>query len=1066
MNISVGSLRRPIFFASLVILMLVAGVVSLFRMPIGLMPKVDIPFVVVTVQYPGAGPKEVESVITIPMEEELISLEGLKRMKSVSQDSFSQMSLEFHMGLSVDTIEQKVRDRIALVKTRFPKAVLEPSVQKYDMDAMPIMTIAVRSEKMARVKLTDWVDRDLKPQLAQIPQVGRLVVLGGLTREIQVELDPKKLERYKLSLGSISDQLARSGENSPGGLITRNGQDVGVRSIGEYSNVETLKDRVVSFQGGEFPVRISDLGQVTDGSARETTRAFYKETPALAVDIYRQSGANVVEITDSLRKRVQEISDNLKKSDMDITVDIIVDGSKEIRDNVWDVQETIMIGIILTIIVVYFFLASARSTFITGLALPNSLLGAFVLMYAMGFSINVMTLLALSLAVGLLVDDAIVVRENIFKHIEAGKGPVRAALDGVNEVGLAVIATTIAIISVFGPVAFIPGMIGQFFKEFGLTVSFAMLISLFDALTIAPMLSAYWAGKPHGTQTKSNIWSKIGSPFSKMAEKFGKFQDWLEAIYEGFLSKILKTPKMSAAIGITIALSFFFIAPFLPATFIPETEATTLIVNMKLPPGTPLDESEKYGREVQQHVEKNAGVLDSVLTIGNASLESHVVSLKINLKAAKNRDQKASVILEDFRKYIDEFKKSVPEDSQVLVVKDNGSGGTAFPVSFSVLANDSETATSFAKDLVEKLKLSKALLDVHSTDTVGRPEITVKVDPAKAGRFGVNEGLVGNEIRGHIEGILSGRFRDKGREYDIRVQAKDGANTFMKDIDHILVPNMDMTPIRLKDVATISQGSSVAKLERMNRAASVTVNANLAANVGLGEATSEVQKTVEELKAPAGVKIAFEGDAESFNEMGVGFASAIGFGLILLYLVLASLYESFFVPFLVMSALPLAMGGAFIALLIAGQGIDIYSMIGILLLMGVATKNSILIVDTVTERLRQISNPDRTTYIKVVLESSVRRLRPIVMTSMALIAGMIPIAVGLNEASATRTSMGTAVVGGTISSTILTLIILPILLLLVQKRVTKAAIASGERNRRVDQAIKESQEDTSLHSHS
>lgn len=1057
MNISVGSLRRPIFFASLVILMLVTGIVSLKRMPISLMPKVDIPFVIVTVQYPGAGPKEVESVITIPLEEELISLEGLKKMKAISQDSFGMMSLEFEMGLSVDTIEQKVRDRISIVKTRFPKAVLEPTVQKYDMDAMPILTIAVRSEKVDRVKLTDWVDRELKPQIAQIPKVGRFEVLGGLQREIQVQLDPKKVEHHRLSFGLVADQLARSGENSPGGLIRRGGLDVGVRSIGEFSNTQTLKDRVISFQGGEFPIRVSDLGTVVDGAARETTRAFYKDSPALAVDIYRQSGANIVEITDKLKTRIKEVSENLAKSGSDIKVDVIVDGSKEIRDNVWDVQETIMLGIILTIIVVYFFLASARSTLITGLALPNSLLGAFILMYLMGFSINVMTLLALSLAVGLLVDDAIVVRENIFKHIEAGKSPVRAALDGVNEVGLAVIATTIAIISVFGPVAFIPGMIGQFFKEFGLTVSFAMLISLFDALTIAPMLSAYWAGAPHGAEKKENFFTKLGKPFSIMAEKFGKFQDWLEARYDALLAKILKTPKTSAAIGIGIALSLFFIAPMLPATFIPESEPASLIVSMKLPAGTPLDKSEKYGKEVKDHLEKNPGVLDSILTIGNASLESNVVMLKVNLKKANERKQKASEILAEFKAYIDEFKKKTPENSQVLVLKDNGSGGAAFPVSFTVLASDSDTVTAFTKNLVEKLKTTKSMVDVHSTDTIGRPEITVKVDSVKAGRFGVNEGLVGDEVRGRIEGMLAGRFRDKGREYDIRVKAKDGADYFMSQINQILIPNLDMTPIRLVDVASVSQNPSIAKLERMNRAASVTVNANLATNVGLGEATADIEKAVKDLKAlEQGVRVSFEGDAESFNEMGVGFISAMGFGLILLYLVLASLYESFFVPFLVMSALPLAVGGAFLALLIAGQGMDMYSMIGILLLMGVATKNSILIVDTVTEKLREITDLDRTLYIKVVIESSVRRLRPIIMTSMALVAGMIPIAIGLNEASATRTSMGTAVIGGTISSTILTLLILPILLLLVQKRVAKAAVASGKRNRLVDEAIEES----------
>lgn len=1058
MNISIGSLRRPIFFASLVILMLLGGLVALKKMPVNLMPNVDIPFVLVSVQYPGAGPKEVESVLTIPMEEELISLEGLKKIKSVSQDSYSQISLEFNMGLSTDTIEQKVRDRIALVKSRFPKAVLEPTVMKYDMNALPIMTLAVRSTDVNRVKLTDWVDRELKPQISQIPKIGRIEILGGLKREIQVDLDPKKVEFYRLSFAGVADQIARSGENSPGGLIPRDGLDVGVRSIGEFSSLQTLKDRVIGFQGGEVPIRVSSIGEVRDGAVRETTRAYFKNEPALAIEVYRQSGANIVEITDKLKDRVQEISANLQQSGSDIRVDVIVDGSKEIRDNVWDVQETIILGILLTIIVVYFFLASARSTFITGLALPNSLLGAFVLMYLMGFSINVMTLLALSLAVGLLVDDAIVVRENIFKHIEAGKSPLRAAIDGVNEVALAVIATTIAIISVFGPVAFIPGIIGQFFKEFGLTVSFAMLISLFDALTIAPMLSAYWAGSPNKHEESKSFWSKLGTPFSKSAAAFGRFQDRFEISYARVLNVISKKPLISALVGIGLAISLFFIAPFLPSTFVPAAEPTTLIVDMKLPSGTPLDEGEKFGKTIQQHVEKDPGVLNSILTIGNASQETDVISLKINLKPSKEREQKGSQIQESFRKYTEDFQKTLPEGSTIYLVKDDGSGGGTFPVSFSILANDNETALNYAKLLVERLQKTDIFLDVHSTNKPGRPELTVKVDSSKAGRFGISEGLVGEEVRGRIEGILAGRFRDTGREYDIRVRAKDGAATFVSELDNILVPNLDATLVRLKDVATVSQGVSMAKLERASRAASITVNANLAPKVGLGEATDMLKKvTTDEIKPPAGVRIVFEGEAEDFAEMGLGFASAIGFGLVLLYLVLASLYESFFVPVLVMAALPLAIGGAFIALLMAGQGIDMYSLIGILLLMGVATKNSILIVDTVSEHLREESNIDTAKYIKVVIESSVRRLRPIIMTSMALVAGMIPIAVGLNEASAQRTSMGTAVIGGTISSTILTLVILPILLILVQKRVTKAAVAIGDRGRKIDAALKESQ---------
>lgn len=1064
MNLSIGSVRRPIFFASLVILMLIGGLVAMRALPVDSMPKVDIPYVVVSVQYPGAGPKEVETVITKPLEEELISLEGLKNISSTSQDSFSQITLEFHLGLPSDSIEQKVRDRIALAKVKFPSAVKEPTVMKYDPNSMSVLTLSIRSTKLDRVKLTEWVDRDLKPQLSQVPKIGKLEILGGLKREVHVVVDAKKLDLYRMPLIGVSDQIAKSGENSPGGIIRQNGIDVGVKNLGEYSSFESLENRVVSFTGGEFPIRISDLGKVMDGTERETSRAFQNGEAALIVDIYRQSGANVIQVTDQLKAKITSISKQLKSEDKGIEISVVMDGAKEIRDNVWDVQEAILIGIALTVLVVYLFLASARSTLITGLALPNSLLGAFVLMYLMGFSINIMTLLALSLAVGLLIDDAIVVRENIFKHLEEGKSPVKAALDGTKEVTLAVVATTVAIMAVFGPVAFIPGMIGQFFKEFGLTVCFAMLISLFDALTIAPMLSAYWGGKHGHDRGERTFLTTIAAPFVKLTSAFNRMQGALENGYRSILAKLLRFPKSTVALGVLVATALIGLVVLLPSTFMPRAEPTALTITVTLPPGAPLDASEKAGRKLQSFIDEHEGVSHAVLTIGNVNQETNVITSKITLKSSKQRNKTGTQISYEFREKVEALKAELPNktESQIVAGTDTGMG---FPITFTVQSDTSEGAAEYAAKLVERMKESPLLQDVHSTQKPAKPEITLKVDPVKAGRFGISEGLVGQEIRGHIEGIVAGRYRDQGREIDVRVLLEKGAERFNEHRDSVLVPNLNMTTVKLVDVAKVEEGSGLSKLERRNRSASVTVNAGLTPGVGLGAATEFVNNLVENEMKPIGqTRIVFQGDAESFEEMGNGFAAATGFGIILLYLVLASLYESFFVPVVVMVALPLAAGGAFLALLMAGQGIDMYSLIGILLLLGVATKNSILMVDTVAEKLREETTVDLQTFIRVVLDSCVRRLRPIIMTSMALVAGMIPIAIGLNEASAQRTSMGTAVIGGTISSTLLTLLLLPALLLLVRKRVTNAALVSAKRNKLVDEALDIKTQDSVHHS--
>jgi HAE1 family hydrophobic/amphiphilic exporter-1 len=1047
MNLAVISLKRPIFISCLVILMLVGGLVAMFSLPVDLYPKVDTPYVIVSINYPGAGPQEIETVVTKPVEDELVSLEGVKKIKSTSQNSISLIEIEFKLGLNPDVMEQKVRDRVSLAQQKFPKAVKNPTIQKIDFSNASILTITVNSKSLDITKITDWIDRDLKAQISQVPKVGKIEILGGRKREIHVQLNPGDLERYKIPLVTVSDELSRSGENVPGGTIKSGNHEFNVKNIGEFSTLESIDNRMIVFRGGEAPVRVRDLGHAEEGASKETSRGFHNSEKVVMIEVYKQSGANVIEVTDLVKKRVEELAETLKQQNSDIEVKVVRDGAKEIRDNVWDVQESIMIGILLTIIVVYLFLGSFKSTLITGLALPNSLLGAFILVSVFGFSINIMTLLALSLAVGLLVDDAIVVRENIFKHLETGKSPLRAALDGTNEVRMAVIATTLAIISVFGAVGFMTGSTGQWFKEFGLTVCFAMLISLFDALTIAPMLSAYWGGG-HADEKKS-AFSKLLLPFEYVAKVFDRFQTSLEKIYHNTLKVLLAHPVKSTLLSIGFAFSLFYIASFLPSTFFPQAEAPELSIEIELPTGLTLDESQAVTFSLLKEFQKVEGVRDFVSSVGNANEEVNIAKIWAILKSPEDRELKSTQIRAKYREIIESKLKEFPEGTSVRV--NLGSGGVSNnPYELAVLAYSHEEVKKYGGILYKQLEKEKLLKDMNSTSKPGKPEVVVKIDQQKAQRFGISEGLVGNEIRGRIEGIEAARFRENGREYDIRVRIKDGSKDFMKNIHSILVPNINLLPVQLSDFAQVVQSEGDNKLLRTNRSSSMKISANLPDGVGLGEVMTRTREIVKELKIPPTVKFIFEGEGESFDDMGNSMLMTFGFAILLIYLVLASLYESFFIPVLVMSALPLAIGGAFVSLLIAGQGFDMYSIIGMLLLMGVATKNSILLVDTVMEKIREEGSKEFS-MIELISHSSVQRLRPILMTSLALIAGMVPIAIGLNEASAQRTSLGTAVIGGTISSTALTLILIPALLMLVRKKMMKTAVASSERVKRVDE---------------
>lgn len=1048
MNFAKLSLKRPIFISCLVILMIVGGLVSMTTLPVDFYPKVDTPYVVVTINYPGAGPKEVETVITKPVEDELVTLEGVKKIKSTSQNSMSIIEIEFKLGLNADVMEQKVRDRVSLAQQKFPKAVKNPTIQKIDYSNMSILTITVRSKSLDVTRLTDWVDRELKPQISQIPKIGKLEILGGRKREIHVQLDPEKLEKFRIPLVSVSEELSKSGENIPGGTIKTGKNEFNVRNLGEFSSIESIENRLISFRGGEAPIKVLDLGTVVEGASKETSRSFHNDKKIVLVEVYKQSGANVIAVTDLVKKRVEEISVLLTQQGSDVEVRVVRDGAKEIRDNVWDVQESIMIGIILTVIVVFLFLGSVRSTLITGLALPNSLLGAFIFLSLFGFSINVMTLLALSLAVGLLVDDAIVVRENIFKHIEEGKSPLVAALQGTNEVKMAVIATTFAILSVFGAVGFMQGSTGQWFQEFGLTVCFAMIISLFDALTIAPMLSAYWAGNPHGTEKKGII-SKLFYPFEALAKKFDKFQSLLERSYKKSLHWLLIHPVKTTAVSIAFAFSLFYITAFLPSTFFPQAEVSELSIDIELPTGLTLGTTQKVTMDIQEAIQKVEGVRDFVVSVGNANEEVNIARIWAILKAPKDRSLKSTQIRNKYREIIDTRMSQYPEGTAVRV--NMGGGQVSYnPYELSILSSSHEDIKKYGEMVFNQLQKENLLKDLNSTMKPGKPEVVIKVDQAKAQRFGVSESLVGNEIRGRIEGIESARFREDGKEYDIRVKIKDGSKDFMKNLNSILVPNINLLPVQLSDFASAVQADGDNKLLRTNRSASMKISANLPDGVGLGQVIERTKEIFKELKVPSNVRYLFEGEAESFEDMGNSMFMTFGFGILLIYLVLASLYESFFVPVIVMSALPLAVGGAFVSLLIMGQGLDMYSIIGMLLLMGVATKNSILLVDTVMEKIREESGKDFD-IVELVIESSVRRLRPILMTSLALIAGMIPIAIGLNEASAQRTSLGNAVIGGTISSTGLTLILVPALLMLVKKRIMKTSFASADRIKAVDE---------------
>lgn len=1007
------SIKRPVFITCLFTLIIISGLMALKSLSIDLFPDVTFPVVMVQTPYSGAGPSEIETLITKPIEDELASISGVKNLNSVSREGLSHVVVEFELKSDIKYAEQQVRDRVAKVKSKLPEDAGESTVRRLDPADQPIVMVVLESDK-GPAELFDLADQLVKPRFEQVPQVGLVEILGGRKREIRVELDLAKISNFEISASKMRETLSASGKHTPVGRIDKGDVTSVVRTLGEFKSLDEIRKAPVNFANFDRPVTVGDIGTVTDSLQDETSRTYVDGKPGLLLQIYRQSGANTVAVADNIKAKIAIINQELGAQGK---LKLVQDGAKPIRANVLDVKETIIIGIILTILVVFFFLASGRSTFITSLALPNSLLGAFILMAIAGFSINIMTLLALSLAVGLLVDDAIVVRENIFRHLEMGKPPKQAALEGTKEVLLAVIATTMTVIAVFGPIGFLQGIVGQFFREFGFTICFAMLISLADAITMAPMMSAYFAGKGHESIAKKPLSkNKFKRQIDLALKKFDAFQTSLEDRYVRLLRTTMKKPKLILAGAFGIFVASIFLTKFVPKTFLPPQDNGEFMVSLDLPPGTSLDKMNRVAGEIDQLVRNQKEVFQTVMTVGNSSGEFNKANIYVEMVPSKNRNLNTS----DFKAAIREKLKTFAHANPVVKDQDKVGGGQR-PFTLNIVGHNQEILEREAMAVLTALKQNNSLLDVDSSFRPGKPEIQVAIDPIKAAQLGVHNSTAGQELRALVEGVTPAVFRENGREYDIRIRLKEDQRDIKEYLQNIRVPSMNGRLTYLKFIGEVKEAQGPTNIDRQNRVRYIQISGDINPNgQGMSAAIADVKKHFETNPLPAGMSYRFMGQAENFQELMINIVVAMGLGILFIYMVLASLYESYVTPFTIMLVLPLAASGAFVALFITRGSLDLFSMIGCVMLLGIATKNSIILVDYINQSMQAGMNMN-----DAILKAAKNRLRPILMTSFALIAGMLPVAIGLNEASKQRTSMGIAIIGGLISSTLLTLVVIP-----------------------------------------
>jgi HAE1 family hydrophobic/amphiphilic exporter-1 len=1013
MNITEISIKRPAFISSIMIAIITVGFIAFSKMSVELFPSIDVPTIFVSTSYTGAAPSEIETLVTKPLEEEISTVSGIKKLSSRSQKDSSQIIIQLYQGSDIRHIEQQVRDKINQARDKLPEDIKEPVIRRVDPSDQPIVTVVLEAN-LDEAKLFDLADNYVRPRLEQVGDVGMVEVLGARKREIHVLLDQNALRRRNISLSQVNQQLEISGQNVSIGKSDEGEKENIFRSAGEFNELDQIKNTLVNFYSNEIPTRVSDLGEVVDTLEDEKSRAFVNGKKSLFLTVYRQSDANIIGVVDGVNAAIKKMDKDLTQID-GAKLTTVKDASKYIRSNISDIYEAITLAVILTVITVFFFLANGRATAITAVSLPISLIGAFIIMYLFGFSINVISLLALSLAVGLLVDDAIVVVENIYRKIEHGMKPYEAAISSSREILMAVVAISAVVVSVFTPISFMKGIVGQYLKQFGLTISFAMIISLFVAISIIPMLCAYLSGKKFIKITEKSDEKRL----DRWLKKFDKFQVYLEDKYEEILVYSINYPKKILLITLAVLVLSIVAFKFVPKTFMAESDNGELNVAIELNANASLNKTTETVLAIDKIIRQNPEVVVSAASAGSGSSQSNRGDIYIMLKKRSERDISTSEFKDRLRKQLKEFSFANPR------IRDyDPSGGVSRGSAFNLylISSDKEELEKYAKSLVEKLKEDPRLKDVDSSDKATRDEFLVYVDPSAAKIYGANPQSVGNELRGYVEGYTPTKLRQNGLEYEVRVRLQENQRDLKANFNQIYVPNINQRLVRLADIAKSRNNSEPATINRQDRGRYVQITANLSSGVGLGDVVNDVEKRLAsgDLKVPPTVRFNFSGDSENIQEMQSSMVFALLLAIIFIYLILTSLYESFIVPFTILLALPLAFCGAAYALLIMQESVNIFTILGIFMLVGVSGKNSILLIDFANRLI-----DEGKTRTEALIIAGRLRLRPILMTSLALIVGTLPVAIGFSETSAMRTAMGVAIIGGLISSTILTLVVVP-----------------------------------------
>lgn len=1025
--------KRPVFATMLVMSLVVVGAFSFLSLGVDLFPKIDFPTITVTVINPGASPQEIETEITEKVEEAVNSVSGIDELRSTSVEGVSRVFIQFILEKDVNIAAQEIENKVQTVIPNLPETAEQPTVQKLDSDAAPVLRISISAPTNLR-EVTEMAKDKIKERIESVSGVGQVTMIGAQERQINVWVDPDKMRAYGITAAEVTNALRIQNIEFPSGRIDEGQKETAVRTLGKIKKPDQFNEVVVATRG-TYQVKIKDIGYTEDGAEEVRSEARLNGKPAVTLIVSKQSGTNTVAVAHEIKSRLKEIEPTLPPG---YEMRIIGDNSIFIENSLHAIEEHLIVGSILAAIVVFLFLWSVRSTFIAALAIPTSIISTFALMYAMGYTLNSITMLSLTLMVGIVIDDAIVVLENIFRFIEEeGMNPFQAAIEGTKEIGMAVLATTLSLMAVFVPIGFMQGIVGRFMSSFGLTAAFAVGISLIVSFTLTPMLAARLI-RQRKEKSQANV-EGIGheeegeihgdgmlatAGHKPKAGHDSKKEGWFRYVDNTYTAMLRFSMAHRWVIVVLCIVTFLAIIPlftFVGKNFLPVDDQSQFEVSVRTPEGSSLGATALALEQIAREIRQMPGVTDTLVTIGGG--EAQVVnsgSIYVKLTDSSERPKSQELMMADARELLTKFPAEYRTAVQ-QVAAFSGGGFRNANVQFIISGPDLKLLEGYSEKLLQKMKSIPDAVDVDSTLISGKPEVQLEVDRIRAADLGVRVGDVSQALNTLVAGQEATTFNEGTDQYEVYVRAVNNRRTDLEGLNKMVVPSSKVGLVTLDTLVKPKEGTGPSAVDRVNRQRQVTLLANTKPGGSAANITSEIDKFVKELNLPPGYSTGYVGQSKEMGKAGFYFLLAFALSFIFMYIVLAAQFESFIHPITILLTLPLSIPFGIFALLITGQTVNIFSGLGLLLLFGVVKKNAILQIDhTNTLRTRGMGRYD------AIIQANRDRLRPILMTTIALVAGMIPLVVSTGAGSGTNRSIGVLVVGGQSLCLLLTLLAVPV----------------------------------------